>query len=339
MQTERAHNFVFGIYPGSAVGEGPGLCKGKPDNPQKILEALDKLQGTKRSFMVRSYLHYIGDGKTANHTPLNPEHYVTDRRKLDLVLCFQTNEEDLTGWKNTINKMIRKYGSYLGSLQITEEANVQVPYMDGNFKNVRQALVQGVITAKEEIRKQNLNIKVGFNSTPIFNPADTFWTEIKELANEPFYDSLDYVGFDFFPDVFQPIKFTNLKKVVTLVLKKFRKQDLTGAGIPSSVPIRITENAWSTGPNRPYEQQVKTIEAVIKTIYALKDELNITGYEYHQLRDADSSEFEGDIVNNSEYDDAATLLRQHQFGLLKDDYTPKPAFETYRKLIEELGTK
>lgn len=339
MQTEKAQDFVFGIYPGSAVGEDPGLLKGKPDDPQQILKALKKLQGVKSSFLVRSYLHYVGDGKTANYTPVNPEQYIADGRKLDLVLCFQTNEEDLTGWNDIIKKMIKKYGSYLESLQITEEANVQVPYLDGNFKNVRQALVHGVITAKEEIRKQNLDVKVGFNSTPIFNPADTFWKEINELANESFYDSLDYVGFDFFPDVFQPIKFSALEGAVTYVLKKFRKQDLAGAGIPFNVPIRITENGWSTGPNRSYEQQAKTIEAVIKTIYALKDELNITHYEYHQLRDADSSEFEGDANNNSEYDDAATLLRQHQFGLLKDDYTPKPAFETYRKLIEELGMK
>lgn len=339
MQAEKTRKFVFGIYPGSAVGEEPGLLKGKHDNPQHIIEALEKLQGKKSSFLVRSYLHYIGAGKTGNHTPVNPEQYAANGRKLDLVLMFQADEEDLTGWNDIIKKMIKKYSSYLGSLQITEEANVQVPYLDGNFKNVRQALVQGVITAKEEIRKQNLDVKVGFNSTPIFDPADTFWNDIKELADESFYDSLDYVGFDFFPDVFQPIKFSNLENVVTLVLKKFREQDLTGAGIPSSVPIRITENAWSTGPNRSYKQQVKIIKTIIKTIYALKDELNITGYEYHQLRDADSSEFEGDIVNNSEYDDAATLLRQHQFGLLKDDYTPKPAFETYRELIEELGTK
>ena len=26
-----------------------------------------------------------------------------------------------------------------------------------------------------------------------------------------------------------------------------------------------------------------------------------------------------------------------QFGLLRDDYTPKTAFETYRRLIAELG--
>ncbi|MEN6293533.1 MAG: hypothetical protein ABFD07_16155 [Methanobacterium sp.] len=339
MQAEKTKKFVFGIYPGSAVGDEPGLLKGKPDDPKHILKSLYKLQGKKDSFLVRSYLHYIGDGKTGNRTPVNPEQYATDGRKLDLVLMFQTDEEDLTGWKNIIKEVIKKYGSNLGSLQITEEANVQAPYLDGNFKNVRHALVQGIVTAKEEIKRQNLDVKVGFNSTPIFNPADTFWKEINELANESFYDSLDYVGFDFFPDVFQPIKFSALEGAVTYVLKKFREQDLAGAGIPFNIPIRITENGWSTGPNRPYEKQTKTIETVIRTIYALKDELNITHYEFFQLRDADSSESEDNAVNSSEYDDAATLLRQHQFGLLKDDYTPKPAFETYRKLIEELGTK
>ena len=338
MQIIQQQNFIFGIYPGSAVGGGPKLCKGKPDDHKQIIDALKTLQGDKSLFLVRSYLHYIGDGKIDNYTPVNPEQYATDGRKLDLVLCFQTDEEDLSGWDDIIKKMIIKYGSYLESLQITEEANVQVPYLDGNFKNARQALVKGIVTAKEEINRQNLDIKVGFNSTPIFNPTDTFWKEIKELSNESFYNSLDYVGLDFFPDVFQPIKFGNLENVVTLVLKKFR-EDLTDADIPSCVPIRITENAWSTGVNRPYEHQVKTIETVIRTIYALKDELNITHYEYHQLRDADSSEFEVDVVNNSKYNDAATLLRQHHFGLLKDDYTPKPAFEKYRKLIEELGTK
>ena len=337
MQTEKRKDFVFGIYPGSAVGLEPGLVKGKPDNPKEIMEALRILQGQKSSFLVRSYLHYIGDGKTSNHTPVNPVQYVRDGCKLNLVLCYQTDEEDLTGWKNIIKQLIQEYGSNLGSLQITEEANVQVPYLDGNFKNVRHALVQGIIVAKKEIKRQDLDVKVGFNSTPIFNPLDTFWKEISELADKPFHDSLDYVGFDFFPDVFKPIEFSKLENAVTFVLKKFREHDLPSADIPFSVLIRITENGWSTGPDRPYEQQSKTIEAVVRTIYALKDELNISHYEYHQLRDADSSEFQGDINNNSEYNDAATLLRQHKFGLLKDDYTPKPAFETYRKLIEELG--
>jgi hypothetical protein len=43
----------------------------------------------------------------------------------------------------------------------------------------------------------------------------------------------------------------------------------------------------------------------------------------YQLRDADSS-------NPSIF---------YQFGVLRDDYTPKPAFEVYRRLIAELGVE
>jgi hypothetical protein len=47
----------------------------------------------------------------------------------------------------------------------------------------------------------------------------------------------------------------------------------------------------------------------------------IGGYTYFSLRDADSA-------------DPGTF---HRFGLLTDDYTPKPAFAVYRKLIDGLG--
>lgn len=336
MQIKNKHDFVFGIYPGSAVGEGTSLLKGKPDDPQEILKTLDELQGKKSSFLVRSYIHYIGNGKIGNKTPLNPEQYAVNGRKLDLVLMFQTEEEDLTGWKNIIRKTITDYGPSLGSLQITEEANAQIPYMDGNFKNVRQALIDGVITAKKEIRRQNLEVSVGFNTTPIFNPEDTFLKEIGKLATKSFYDSLDYVGLDFFPDVFQSIEFKDLKDAVAFVLKTFRK-NLASAGITSNIPIHVTENGWSTGPNRSYKKQTKIIETIIRNIYTLKDELNITQYELFQLRDANSSFKSNEQLENE--NDVDVLFGNYQFGIMKDDYTPKPAFETYRDLIEELGTK
>lgn len=49
-------------------------------------------------------------------------------------------------------------------------------------------------------------------------------------------------------------------------------------------------------------------------------ELNIQEYELFGLRDADTS-------NQNMF---------YQFGLLKDDYSPKPSFYTYQKLINEL---
>lgn len=310
----------FGIYPGTVTDVEEGMPKGKPEIPSKIQEALNLLQGNTSSFLVRSYIHY---GKTERHTPTNPEQYAINGRKLDLVLCFQSNEENLSGWHDFIRKMVRQYNSNLDSLQITEEANAQIPFMDGNFKSVRRALVEGVVTAKDEIRKQGLDIKVGFNSTPIYNPADTFWKEIGERANDAFYGALDYVGLDFFPDVFRPIPaiLGDLSNAVMYVLKGFREQNLPTANIPPHTPIRITENGWATGPDRSYEKQAQTLEINIRTIHKYHEELNITHYELFGLLDSDSS------VPDFNY----------QFGIARDDYTPKPAFETYCKLIVELS--
>ena len=47
----------------------------------------------------------------------------------------------------------------------------------------------------------------------------------------------------------------------------------------------------------------------------------MTHYMLFGLRDADSSK--PDLF--------------HQFGILHDDYTPKPAFDTFRALVAELG--
>ena len=47
----------------------------------------------------------------------------------------------------------------------------------------------------------------------------------------------------------------------------------------------------------------------------------VTGYRWFDLRDADSS--------NPSF--------ESQYGLMRDDYAPKPAFDAYRELIARLG--
>ena len=90
--------------------------------------------------------------------------------------------------------------------------------------------------------------------------------------------------------------------------------------------IRVTENGWPTGTNpftgatRTDERQSEVIEAVVRTVHRLAGELNITHYTLFGLRDADSSK--------------ADLF--HHFGVLRDDYTPKPAYATFKSLVGEL---
>jgi hypothetical protein len=317
-------NMVFGIYPGGAAGTDnlAGMAVGKPDDPALINEALAKLQSDKKNFLVRSYLHYTGTGEMKNLTPANPVHYLGGGRKMDLVLGYQPAVADMKDWEMFIGKQVQLYGDKLGKIQIAEEPNLHnVPYVDGDSPGVVEAVIRGVIASKAEIRRLRLNIETGFNGVPTFDPDNNFWREIQKFSSVEFYESLDYVGLDFFPDVFRAVPLKELKNAVGMVLRHFRNTSLKEAAIPWSVPIHITENGWATSPERSQEKQAEVLEIIIRTIHELRGELNIGCYELFDLRDADSG--------NPDF--------FYQFGIMKDDYTPKKAFEVYMNLISELG--
>ena len=62
------------------------------------------------------------------------------------------------------------------------------------------------------------------------------------------------------------------------------------------------------------------LEIILRAVHARWAELNVTHWELFTLRDADSTR--------------DSLF--HQFGVLRDDYSPKPAFERLRGLFREL---
>ena len=318
---------TFGIYAGSYTSPNGGVSR-TPDDPARIQDALERLQGGTSLFLVRGYKHYTGPLAPVKtglaETPANVEQYMRAGRKLDLVLCFR--QPDLEGWQVFIRQTIRRYGPLLSTVQITEEANVTtVADVDGYIPHVREALVQGVIAAKAEIQQLGLDSKVGFNAALNFDPSDDFWPAIFALGGEPFLAALDYVGLDFFPDVFRPLapdgSAGDVRSSVKAVLAHFRQVSLAAAHIPTTCPLYITENGWPTGPTRSHERQADVLEVIVRTIYEHREQYNITHYEFFSLRDADS----------------ANPNLFSQFGLLHDDYSPKPAFNRYRQLIAELG--
>jgi hypothetical protein len=176
------------------------------------------------------------------------------------------------------------------------------------------------MVARQRIRQLGLSASVGFNAVPCSSPGDAFWTEMERRMDNSFINSVDYVGLNFYPDVGTPLV-GDMETEVTNVLTDFREETLRSVGIPGSVPIHICENGWPTGPCRYYTRQAEHVEETIRTVHKLRCTLNITHYELFSLRDADT----------------ANPDCNHQFGILRDDYSPKPAFEIYRKLIAELG--
>lgn len=315
---------TFGIYAGSRLSEESSV---HPDIPVRIMAALARLQPANRPFLVRCYLNYTGNQLFIDETPQHAQQYAVDGRKLDLALCYCTPDGDLDDWTSFVRVMVRRYGSSLAQLQIAEEPNNPHAAMGGNgsFPRVREAIIAGVIAAKNEAQQHGYTIQVGFNATPSFDPNDDFWPSMAALGSPAFIEALDYVGLDFFPDVFRPLprladgSILPLEDAVAGVLTQFRTVNLRDGCIPATIPMHITENGWPTSPSRSYTQQAQVLETILRVIDSQRQALNIAYYAYHGLRDIDST---------------SSAL---QFGLLRDDYTPKPAFACYRQLIAEMS--
>jgi hypothetical protein len=331
---------TFGIYPGGAAGGDSGLLSGPADNPAQVRRCLDELQGDALPFVLRCYDSFQDRDSPfgpAFCAPANYEQYAqAGKRPLDLVLQYRSASANLDGFLAFVRGKIEKHHALLYSVQIAEEPNFAdgPNVIDGPYLRVMEAVIQGVIEAKSVLRSPGRDrVKVGFNATPTFGPSAAFWSELKRAAAsdfDAFLASLDYVGLDFFPDVFrrtapdgQP---GDLRSSIAGVIGAMRNEWLPAAGIPSTVPIHITEHGWPTGPARSLEHQADVLRHVMEWLYAERGRLNIERYTLFSLRDVDH-----ETAANAENVFAF-------FGITKADYSRKPAFDVFKSLVREFGT-
>ncbi|MBF6333005.1 hypothetical protein [Nocardia transvalensis] len=297
--------FVFGIYPGGTSAAEPV----RPDDPARIGAALIRLQGeTGRPLRIRCYTEYLGDGTEAigRIVPADVEPCLRDGRRMDLVALFQS--PDVDGFQRFVQRLVQRYGPWLDTIQVTEEADIVGCGMDGDTPNVYDALVAGALTAKDQAARQGLDIRVGFS---VADPDEDFFGSIDAAG------AIDYVGLDAFPGVWDD----EAPDSITDSLQWLRGTGLPAAGLGAEIPIIVTEHGWATSPGRSADEQAAVLERVVRTVHAHRADLNIAGYTWFTLRDADST-------SPDPFD---------RFGILHDDYTPKPAFEVYRRLIAELS--
>ncbi|MFC4591024.1 hypothetical protein [Sphaerisporangium corydalis] len=315
---------TFGVFPLGMAGGPDGLAVGPPDDFEAIGRALGELQGDGKALLPRMYVVWSGPGST-DEVNAQVAQFAAIGVPLDLVLCYRDPGGDVAAWASFVSQVVARHGRRFAALQVTGEPNLTWAGAagDGAFPGARDALVRGVLAGAAAKREAGATAEIGFAVVPDIDPAASgFWAEIRDSGGAEFAASLDYAGIDIYPDVFGPrLSLDELPVVVEGLLRDFRERDLATAGIPASVPIRICENGWPTGPDRSEERQAAVLESIVRTVHALRADLNVTHWELFTLRDADSSK-----------DDLF-----HRFGVLRDDYSPKPAFHTLRRLIAELG--
>jgi hypothetical protein len=316
----------MGIYPGGPAGQlGPVSAPAVPEDQAKIFAALEQLRPPGGPFTVHVYRAFMTPEREAED---EQEHrrlvdlYTSRGYGVEIVIRYR-RDNDPAGFAEFVRGVVRRFGAnpLVRGFQVTNEVNLTVSpdSSDGAYAGSRDALIQGVIAAKEEARARSYShVQIGFNWVYRTDPGNErmFWEYLGSAGGERFVKSLDWVGMDAYPGTFFPPRTepSTTGDLIVHALSTLRKCSMPMAGIPDSVPIHVEENGYPTGPDRPYEDQRVAAERMLGALDSYARVYGVTDYFWFDLRDADSS----------------SPNFQQQYGVMRDDYTPKPAFDVLR---------
>jgi hypothetical protein len=100
-------------------------------------------------------------------------------------------------------------------------------------------------------------------------------------------------------------------------LTALRKHHMPAAGLRRNVRLVIGETGYPTTPARSEAYQDAVLRAVVTTVEPMRATYRITDLYWFGLRDGNT----------------ASAQLENGYGLLRDDYSAKPAFETFRELV------
>ena len=326
----------FGITPGVQTGQlGTGPVPPRtPEVAAKQLAALSLLRPARAPFVLRLHRLFWSDGEAGIRRFLTLAHRYTKHGYLvELQLRYHPSsaqEGDIGAWVKYVRRVVNRFGvnRRVVGIQVTNEVNfgLSTDSSDSSFAGAPDALIRGVEAAKAEARRRRFRqLEVGFNWAYRGPPQqeDSFWNYLRDHGGRQFVHSLDWVGVDAYPGTFFPPVNTpgGERDALVNAFSSFRCYAAT-PGIPQSVPIHVEENGWPTGPGRTYQRQAQALATMVHAVNDFRGTFDISDYRWFNLRDGDST----------------STNFQTQYGLMTDEYRPKPAFDLYRRLVSQLTT-
>jgi hypothetical protein len=321
----------FGINARAVTGQiGPAPAPAVPEDAARHLAKLDELRRPGAPFPLRLTRFFWREGEAAFQAFLAmTEHYTSRGYPVELQVRYQPNEQqegDIAAWVEHVREVVRRFGPnrLVVGLQIANEVNIAFSpdSSDGAYEGAREALVRGVIAAKQEAaRLGHDQLRIGFNWAYRTDPANetSFWQGLRDRGGPEFVRSLDFIGLDAYPGtVFPPAEsdIDGYRDAMVNAMSAIRCY-ATIPGIPASVPIEIGENGWPTFPGRSYEDQARILRVMVQAVHDFRGTYNVHDYRWFNLRDSQTGH--PGVFQNS--------------GLLEDDYDEKPAFAAYRELV------
>jgi len=308
----RSTPLVFGVYPGNTFTFGKyaglnGTNAVMPDADLGIDRMVQLAAG--RPFHVHLYLQWN------KGVPGGFDEYVARlvARGLTVNLALKYvppagHDGVLAGFAAWVADVVRSHPN-VGVFQVTNEANVPgSPDTDGSSTDPVGALIAGVESAASVRQAGQL---VGFNWFYRLDPVTDakFWSDLGSRGGDAFRHSVDYAGVDIYAGTYiPPLYSVDDEGDFRTALSYVRTQLMPMAGLGADVPIFVQETGYPTlGPLRSEEKQGQALSSYIRATRGF----GVGLLQWFQLADANSTLGDG-------------------WGLVRADYSPKPAFTVMR---------
>jgi hypothetical protein len=331
----RAQRLRFGIYPWAAPGAVRPVNPQVADDPYKALTAVKDLQGT-RSMTVHIYGQYTGADPGEADALISDARWWSDHGiRVEMVLRFRPARSDLgSGYVPWVESVTERLATIPGiaAIQIGNEANntASAAAADGAYPGAVQAIASGVPAARQTvIAAGRPDIRIGFNWAPGTTPCqpDPFFSALEQAGGQALAEATGWVGIDVYPGTWSapsPSVYPSserLRTSIVISLACLRRTQMPRAGLGSSTTITIAETGWPTAANRPELTQAAVLGDVVGAVQSVSRLYGVTDLRWFGLRDANTAS--GELENG--------------YGLLRDNYSAKPAFGVYRELIATHG--
>ena len=320
----------YGITPAGEAGAlGPSVPV-VPGTLQQDLDSLAQLRPRRGPFVLRLNRFFWSLGEEGIRQFQERARSFTKRGYLvELQLRYhptESQEGDIAAWTDFVREVVRRFGPNrrVIALQVANEVNLTFSpdSSDGAYDGARDALIEGVKAAHEEVLAGGYDqLEIGFNWFYRTDPSNerSFWEYLRDHGGPEFVEAVDWVGLDAYPGtIFPPAEPPGGERDgMVNAMSQLRECFLPIPAIGPEVPIHVEENGYPTGPGRSYEAQEQALRSMVGAVRDFRGTYNVSDYRWFDLRDHNSG----------------SLNFQHHYGLLEDDYTPKPAFAAYAEIV------
>jgi hypothetical protein len=325
----------FGITPLTAGNVGAIQGDAVPLDPPRDDAALVGLRPPGRDLVMRLNRMFWADGEEGvQRYAALVDRYAAAGFDSELQVRYHPpagKEGDLDAWEEYVRLAARVLGARpsLTALSITNEANftASTNTSDGGYQGVRAAIVRGTVAARDELdRIGRQDVRLGFSFAWRYAPNSDkgFWDELGRLATPEFLAATDYVGLQIYPHLVwppAPLPNRSLTREMVEPLTLLRECYLPKAGL-DDVDLWVTENGYATNLGRTEASQEASLRESVEALHRWSGTLGVTDYRWFNLRD-----------NRSRGTDLFDAV-----GLLRDDYSEKPAYAAFRDLLGRYGT-